>query len=127
MLSKILGAATVGSALASVGLLQRFLSGIATLVILSVISAFMICALLAGGFYMAYHWLVLYGLDAYAAGMTIGIIVFLITAGLVALTMSQICRLRELPYHNLSPYGHSLPDVGHVVSAFIDGFLNHKK
>ena len=127
MLSKILGAATVGSALASVGLLHRFLSGIASIVMLSVVGAFMICVLLASGFYMAYSSLVFYGLDPYVAGITMAAIAFFITVILVALMIGQIHRLRELPYHHLSPNGAGLPDVSHIVGAFVDGFLNHKK
>lgn len=127
MLSKFLGFATVGSALASVGLLHRFLSGMATIVILSVVSAFMCCVLLASGMYMAYSSLVFYGLDPYVAGITMAAIVFAITVILAALLIEQIRRLRELPYHHLNAGVAGLPDLSHIAGAFVDGFLNPKK
>jgi hypothetical protein len=126
MIGKLLGVASVGSALASVGLMQRFLSGITKVVILAVVSAFMLCALLAGGFTMAYFCLVHYGLDQFAAGIAVGIVAFFITAALVTLTIVQLRQLRDLTQHILHPYRIDLPDIGNVANAFIDGLLNRR-
>jgi hypothetical protein len=129
MIVKLLGTATVGSAMAvaSAGLLQRFLSGLASIVILSIVSAFMLCVLLAGGFSMAYVCLVHYGLDPYAAGITVGIAAFFITIALVVATIAQIRQLRGLPHRSLDKYRSHWPDIANVADAFIDGFLNHKE
>jgi len=126
MIGKLIGVATVGSTLASVGLLHRFLSGIAKIVILSVISAFMLCALMAGSFYMAYFFLVHYGLDPYAAGITVGIAASLITLALVVLTIIQFRQLHDLTHRSLHPYRAGFPEIGNVAHAFIDGFLNQR-
>jgi len=127
MIDKLLGAATAGSTLAGVGLLHRFLSGIASIVILSIVSAFMLCALLAVSFCMAYLSLVHYGLDPYAAGIAVGIAAFCITLALVAASMQKLRQLGSLSHPILQRYGTNWPDIGKIADAFIDGLLNHKK
>lgn len=128
MIGKLLGVATVGSTLASVGLLNRFLLGVTNMVILAIVCAFMLCALLAGGFYMAYLCLVHYGLDPYVAGIALGIVALFVTIALITLTISQIRQMRELlPSRQLHRYASGLSDLGHVADAFIEGFLNPKK
>lgn len=127
MIGKLLGLATIGSAVASVGLLHRFLSNIAGIIVLSIVSAIMLCVLLAGGFYLAYFCLVHYGLDPYAAGITVGTVLFFVTFMLIILTMTQLQRLRDLTHSGLYSQRTGLPDIGNIANAFIDGFLNHKK
>ncbi len=127
MLGKLLGVATVGSALASVGLLHRFLSNIVTIVILSIVSGFMLSVLITGGFYLAYLGLVHYGLDPCVAGITVGIMIFLVTAALVIFVIARLRQMRDLMHSSSHSHGADLLDMGNVVIAFIEGFLNHKK
>jgi hypothetical protein len=127
MIGKLLGAASVGSTLAGIGLLHRFLSDVASIIFLAIVSAFMLCAVLTGCIYMVYLYLVRSGLDPYAAGVTIGIVALLVATLFVVLTIGQIRQLRELPYRGLHRYKSGLSDVGHVADAFIDGFLNPRK
>lgn len=123
MIGKLLGIATVGSSLASVGLLHRLLSGIMTVVVLAVVTAFMICVLLAGGFYMGYICLIHYGLDPTVAGVTVGGIALVITIVLVAVTASQMQRLKDLSHPTTFMPHLALPTVSGLVDAFLDGLL----
>jgi len=127
MIGKLLSVATVGSTLAGVGLIHRFLSDIAGIIILAIVSAFMFCILLAGGISVAYFCLVHYGLDPYAAGITMGIVAFFITISFVTLTVHKLNQLRDLTHRSLNPAKLGLFDISNVTHAFIDGFLNHTR
>lgn len=124
MLGKLIGLATIGGTIASVGMLHRFLSGIASIVMLAIVSGFMLCALLTGGFYLGYLGLVRYGLDPAIAGSIIGVIALIITVMLVTLTYVRLNRLREMSRKDLpSPIANPF-DLTRLTTAFIDGFLN---
>jgi hypothetical protein len=127
MIGKLLGVATVGTTVASVGLMHRFLSGMAKIMVLAIVSAFMVCAMLASVFTMTYFCLVHYGLDPYVAGITLGIVALFLTIALVMVTVDQIRHLRDLSHFSLRKFRSDWPDIGNIASAFIDGFLDHKK
>ena len=40
---------------------------------------------------------------------------------------NQMQKIRKLSHQSLLSAGSDLPDVGNIVMAFIDGFLNNKK
>ena len=127
MLGKLLGVATVGSTLASVELIHRFLSGITKIIVLAIVSAFMLCALVISAFIVFYFSLVHYGLDPYVAVITIGAVAVFITTTLVLVTIDQTRQLRDLPHFSLCNFKNDLPDIGHIIRAFIDGLLSPRK
>jgi uncharacterized membrane protein YczE len=127
MIGKLLGIATVGSTLAGVSLVHRFLFDAVGIIILTIITAFMFCILLAGGFCIAYFGLVHYGLDPYVAGMTVGLVAFIITAVLIMLTANKLNQLRDLTHHSLNPAKLGLLEVSNAALAFVDGFLSPLK
>ena len=125
MIGKLFGAATLGSTLASVGMLQRILADLATIVMLTVVSAFMLCALLAGSFTLVYLCLIHYGLDPLIAGLSLGLIACAMTSALLVFTFRFIQGKRSR-FHSRIGCGGQIPDVGSLALAFIDGFLKPK-
>jgi hypothetical protein len=123
MIGKLMGLATVGSSLANVTLLHRFLASATSVVALTMISAFMCCVLLIGIFGATYISLVHYGLDPYAAAITVALIMIIMTGGCVSLTIIRLRQLREIPHHNMH---RDIPGMSHISSiadAFMKGFL----
>jgi len=121
MIGKLLDVLTVGSTVVNVTLLHRFMTGIASIVMLAVVSAFILCAILVGGFTLAFFGLVHYGLDPYAAGITLGILGLVAACAMIVITRARIRFLLELPSNNLSRHGHLLSDVNPIIDAFIEG------
>ena len=127
MLGKILSVATVGSALANQGLLHRCFFSAINVLVLAIVSAFMLCMLLIGSLALAYLGLIHYGVDPSSAGIVLGLLVLSITLILMAIAYNQMQKIRKLSHQSLLSVGSDLPDVGNIVMAFIDGFLNNKK
>ena len=126
MLGKLLGVATVGSTLMGVGLLHRFLVAAAQLMILVIISSFMLCASLASIFCIIYFCMMQFGIAPQVAGIILGVVALLTTAVLVALMLDQLQKLRSFYPRQAAVNAGSLPDIGHIAMAFIDGFLDKK-
>lgn len=127
MISNLLGVASVGSALASAGIMHRFLLSMAKIMVLAIVCAFMLCALMVGVFVLLYFGLVHYGLDPTAVAMALGAVAFLLTVALAAATTYQLRRFRDHSAYSSSKSKSALPDLGSIVNAFIDGFLRSKK
>jgi hypothetical protein len=124
IVNKLLGLATVGSTLANVTLLHRFLSAATTIVTLTVLSACMCCILLAGGFYAVYAGLIHYGIEPYTAALAVGALVVVLTVVIVTLTIYRVKRLRELPYYSGPRHMPQLSHIQSAAHAFMDGLLN---
>jgi magnesium-transporting ATPase (P-type) len=124
MIGKLLGAATVGGTLASVGLLHRFLVASAQIMILVIVSAFMLCASLLCAFAIFYFCLVQFGTTPYVALIILGVTALLVTIACVALTLDQFRQLRSFHHRHLHGHGNNIPDIANIAAAFIDGFLN---
>ena len=127
MLGKLLGIATVGSTLASVGLMHRLLVATAQIMVLVIASAFMLCASLLALFYIIYLGLLQCGVPPDVAAITLGVAALLVTAALVMLTLEQLRQLRVFQQRQMLGAGNAWPEVGNIAMAFVDGFLNHKK
>jgi len=127
MIGKILGMMTIGRSLVSVGLLRRFLRIFTNLLILAIVSAFMLCILLASFLYAIYLGLIQYGIAPHLAGAMMIMVVVMATVVLVALSLFQLRQLRDLSQGSLSPSKSHIPDIGCIAEAFIDGFLHSKK
>lgn len=124
MIGKLLGAATVGGTMAGVGVMHRFLVAAAQAMILVIISALMLCASLFSIFFIAYFCMLQFGVAPHIAGIVLGIAILLVTAALVAFTLSQIRQLRTFHYRHFQAGERYMYDLRTIAAAFIDGFLN---
>ena len=127
MLEKLLGLAMLGSSLANVTLLHRFLSRVVVVVALTIISALFTGVLFLAALYGVYYALTYYGLAPQAAVSLIAIFVVLVTALLIAVMANQLQKIREIP-HSLPSSGlPSFSQLGGITEAFIDGLLYHPR
>ena len=127
MLGKLIGMVTVGSTVAGVGLVHRFLVATAQIMVLVIISSFMLCASLASLLYIVYFCLVQFNVAPQWAGIFVGLFALIVTGGLVALTISQFRELRNFHLRHFQIRDNPLHEVSHIAAAFVDGFLNKKK
>lgn len=123
---KLLGIAGMGSTIANISLLKRFLSGIAVVIALTAISSTMMGMLLIAGFYALYLSLVHHGLDPSIAALTVGGGALLIVIVLGIFAVIRWYELRDMPrlLYMEAPIinrAHKLAD------AFINGLLSERK
>lgn len=127
MISKLLGIANIGSLLANTGIMHRFLSSMAKIIVMAIVCAFTLCALLAGVVVMLYFVLVSYGFDPAAVIVTLGAAALILMVTLALATTHHLRRFRDHSAY-IFPSAHSKwPDLGNIANAFIDGFLGSKK
>lgn len=122
MIGKLMGLASIGSSLANIALLQRFLGDIVSIIALTILSAMMTAMLLIGCFYGAYAGLTDYGLNPVVASVTVAGIALLLTALLIGLTVRKLRQLHELPKHlraGIPPFSRT----GTIVHAFLEEFM----
>jgi hypothetical protein len=125
MISKLIGLASIGGAFMNVSMLQRFLSGITSVIALTVMGALTASMLIACAFFGIYISLVRYGMETEAAFITVLGLVFFLTVALAGLAWLRLQRLRELPYHIM--LRRDIPVVSKVhgvVNAFLDGLTD---
>jgi len=127
MIGKLLGMAGIGGALASAGVTHRFLFGLARIVVLAIVSAFMVCAMLFSAFVMIYYVLVGQGLDAFVVGGVLASIALVMTLIVVLVTVDQFQKQRDLTHFVLGKLNGDWPNLGDIAGAFVSGFLGHKK
>jgi peptidoglycan/LPS O-acetylase OafA/YrhL len=127
MLGKLLGLAAVGSAFAGIPPLHRILSSILILLFLMAVTAFMLCAVVVGGFVILYFCMLHHGVDAYTAEMILGFAACLVAGTLAALTWARLQRLQGLLSPNILKRASGVSGISTLAFAFIDGFLNPEK
>lgn len=123
MFEKLMGIATVGSALANVTLLHRFLSRFVVVVAFTVISALLTGAILIALFYEAYWELTEHGLASDVAVGALTILAIFLTALFAWLTLAHLRRLRGTP-NILQQHFPAFSHLGGIVDAFVDGLLD---
>jgi hypothetical protein len=102
-------------------LIREFLNGLAVVIALTIISGMLVGALLVGGLYAFYHVLVSYNMQPGAAlWLTAGIAVVL-TALVVSLTLSAICRLGQLPKQIMEASAPIATKTNGIINSFLDG------
>jgi len=121
MLDKLIGLTTIGSTLAGLTMLQRFLAGVTGVLALTVVSALMSGLILMGGFITAYFTLVHYGVEPMLAALTVTSATCMVTALLIIFTLIKVRRLKEMSQHHLYRDVPSLAHIGDIASAFIKG------
>jgi hypothetical protein len=122
-----MGLASIGSSLANVSLLHRFLEGIISLIALTIVSAMMAGMLILTGLYGIYVVLTRYGLTPDAALVTIIALGLAITLALVSLTYARLRHLRSLPELILPRNFLPLARTARLTQAFMEGFRSRSK
>jgi len=123
MFEKLMGIATIGSALANVTLLHRFLAKAVVVVALTVISALLTGAVLIALFYEAYWELTQHGLASDVAVVVLTIFAIVLTASFIWVTLAHLGRLRGGP-NILQQHFPAFSHLGNIVDAFVDGLLD---
>jgi len=122
-MDKLIALAAVAQNIYSRWLFRRLLSGMITIVILTIITAVMVSAMLIGGLYFIYQALLHLGMEPYLATLGITVIVMASVLLFMFIILVLLRRLREMPRWLLK---RKVPPVSHandVVNAFLDGFL----
>ena len=122
-LASIAGAASIGGALWDALLFKRFLSDIAAIMVLTIITGVMAGALLLGGYYGFMLLLIQHGLDAEAALLTVGGMVAAIAIVSAAFVVGYIRRLRSA----LQPLSPLTSGISDIANAFVDGLLTRSE
>jgi len=120
-IEKILGIVGVGSTIANISLLKRFLSGVTVVIALTAISSTLAGMLMILGFYGLYLSLLHYGLQPQAAMVTVSGIATLITVALGGLAVLRWRQLRDMP--NLMQESPVINQISKIAHAFVDGLL----
>ncbi len=123
-IDKVLGIAGMGSTIANVSLLKRFLSGVTTVIALTAISSTMAGMLLLTAIYGLYLGLIHYGLEPVAAVVAMGSLALIITAILAWMAVMRWRELRELPH--IMTHGPLMGQVNRIADAFVDGLLSRR-
>jgi MFS superfamily sulfate permease-like transporter len=119
---RLLGLAGMGSTIANISMLKRFLSGIAVVIALTAISSTMAGMLLIAGFYALYLTLIHHGLDPSLAALTVGGGALTIVIVLAIWAVLRWYELRDMPrlLYTEAPLIHRATKLA---DAFINGLL----
>jgi large-conductance mechanosensitive channel len=119
---KALSLVAVGSAVVNAASFHRLVSGLTHILALTFIGAWMGSVLLIGGFFAIYFGLVHYGLDPYAAAITVALLMFLMMASILLLVVTRIRHLREVSCRSLQNLP-GLSQIANIAEAFMEGWL----
>ena len=121
-MNKLMDLASIGSMLANVTLLRRFLTDVTGVIALTVLSALMGSLLVAASLCGIYIGLTHYGLDPVAGLFTVIALAFLLTAGLALATVRRVRMMREFSYHGLpQDVAPPISRLGSIANAFFEG------
>lgn len=128
VLEKLLAIVAMGGAIggpvAGISMLQRFLSGMAVVVALTIISSIMAGAFLLVVLYAAGATMIAHGLTPPAALLTMAVFILIIALLFLALTLFYLGRLRNMPalfMHHNAPLAVR---VNNVFESFLRGFMS---
>jgi|GEM_PF-3521134 hypothetical protein len=122
-IDKLVGLATVGSAVANTTVLHRVASGLTGILALTMIASLIGGALLIAGFYGVYLGLVYYGLNPYAAAVTVALLTIATLAILLLLLAVRLRHLKELSHYEVQRDLPGMSQIVKVVDAFMEGLL----
>lgn len=126
VLGKVLGLISVGKAFSVTPMYKKFLSGVAAVAALTVISGMMIGTLLVGSLYAAYKGFLYSGMDPQAALIVTAGIAIIVTIVLIATTISYLRSLFDVPKRLLQAESPMASQVGGLADAFFDGLLTRE-
>ena len=125
--AKLLGLFAVGRQIADQVLLRRFLSSLATLLILLVISGILLGSLIIGALYGAYLLLLIKGVAPFAAFLTVaGLLIFCAIVTLL-LTLNHARRTMTVSRFFKHIEDAVAERVMPVAEAFLDGLMTRPK
>jgi hypothetical protein len=121
-LGTILGIISLGRSFAGTSLYRKFLSGVAVVICMMIVTGMIAGALLLGAFYGVYQGFMYYGMEstpALIATFGLGAMVFAI---LVMLTLNHLRSLVSIPQMLVRDENPIASRATDMVQAFIDGF-----
>jgi hypothetical protein len=124
-IDKLLGIAGVGSTLANISLLKRFLSGVSTVIALTALCSTMVGMILIVALYALYLALIHHGLEPQAALFTAAGMAVVVMAGLALAAVMRWRELRGMPEMLLQP-APVISKVGEIADAFITGLTTER-
>lgn len=122
-IDRLLGLAGMGSTIANISFLKRFLSGVAVVVALTAVSSTILGMLLVAGLYALYISLVHHGLDPAVAALTASGIALAIVIALAVLAIMRWYQLRDMPRLFDNMEAPIINRVSRLADAFISGLL----
>ena len=126
MIGKILGAISLGGAFTATPMYKKFLSGVAAVAALTVISGMMVGMLLVGLLYAAYKGFIYGGMEPQASLIVTAGIAAIATIILIAMTVHYLRSLFDVPKRLLQAESPMAAQVGGLADAFFDGLLTHE-
>lgn len=122
LVDKILGLITAGSAVANASVSHRLASRLADILVLTLIGSFIGGALIVGVFVAIYFGLVHYGLNPYAAGTMVALLMFVAMAAIFLLIALRMKQLRESSSKEFRRRLSTISPIN-IVEAFLEGLL----
>jgi hypothetical protein len=113
----------MGSAVANISLLKRFLSGIAVIIALTAVGSTILGMLLIAGLYALYISLIHHGLDPAVAALTASGIALAVVIALATVAIMRWYQLRDMPRLFEGMEAPIIGRVGRLADAFIAGLL----
>lgn len=106
---------------------KRLVSGVISVIALTIILSMLVGALMIGGFYAGYLALVHAGFEPHIAGLlTLGIIMFTIII-FILIMVTSVRRLRNIPQVSTTEKPALIVKANGVVDSFLEGFLHSPK
>ena len=129
IMDKLLGLATVGSAVANTALFHRFTTSLTNILALTLIGSLMAGLLLIGAYIAIYFGLVHYGLDPIAAIITVAVLLIITIATIFLLIAVRLRQLREISHYSIHSNLPNLSKIPSIVEAFMEGLFSssHKR
>lgn len=125
-IGKLLGVVSLGSAFTATPMYKKFLSGVAAVAGLTVISGMMIGTLLVGLLYATYRGFIYSGMNPQAALIVTAGIAGIVTIVLVAATISYLRSLFDVPKQLMQAESPVTTQVAGLANAFFDGLLTRE-
>jgi hypothetical protein len=123
VVEKLLGVVMVQHKLSANALFQQILWYVMVCVVLSIILGVLASAVLIGGTYVAYHTLLLNGLEPLVAQVFISFIALLAMGLIYVLFRIRIQLLKNAVYRLLKLQSPIASRLNHITNSFIDGLL----
>lgn len=126
MLEKILNLVTVGSSLASAGIVQRHITAALQNLIAWVACILALFVMLVSALIMVYFAMIHYGVDPAVAGMELCALAFALASLVVVLAVFHLRAGKKILQPDLKSE-QGLPDIRTMIVAFMNGFSQAKK
>lgn len=120
-LGRILGVLAIHRSLSDTSHFQKFLARAGNFILLTVVSAFMVGAVMVGALFMLHHTLISYGLTTDVANLSVAAFALLMTLVLVLAVNLQLQKLQESLHEVLRRQSPIPSKITETAEAFIHG------